>query len=126
MEKDIFKRIKKLRKKLNVSIKKNGLKAEETKQISHEINTTINEYYTSIKITRYPENSKMKKFYEQSYIALKQLTSEQKKFPTTQEWNAHAKQRGYAMHITLEYMSQLEWNYLQIRVERELKMEKFF
>ena len=126
LEKDILKKIKKLRKKLNISIKQKGIQAKDTREISQEIDKTINKYYSSIKTVEYPENSKMKLFYIQSYLELKKLTQRNHKFPTTKEWDIYANKNEYANHITLEYISKLEWNYLQIRIEREIKMEKNF
>lgn len=124
MARDDVKKIRKLRNKLHETIKKTGINSEETKKISDEIDIIINEYYDSVETTEYPKNSKMIEYYDKSYSALKDITKELKKFPTVKEWNQYAKENNYLCHISLEYISKLDWNYLQIKVEREINFKK--
>lgn len=123
MTQDIVKNIKKVRKKLNMSIKKNGINSEETREISEEINQLINEYYKSIKQIEYPSKSKMKENYKKSYNGLKKITKKMSKFPTVEIWNRYAKENNYLSNISIEYISELKWNYLRAKVMKELNME---
>lgn len=124
MSKDIIRRIKNLRNKLHKSIKKNGLNSEETRKISDEIDVLIKEYYNSIEEIKYPKDSEMLEYYNKSYETLKIMTQELKRFPQVKEWNKYAKENNYLSHLSLEYMSKLDWNYLQVKVERELNFKK--
>ena len=123
MSKDEMKKIRNLRNKLHKSIQKNGLNSEETRRISDEIDILINEYYNSIKKTEYPKDSEMIFYYEKSYEALKNMTQQLERFPTVREWNNYARENNYLCHISLEYISKLDWNYLQIKVEKELNLK---
>ena len=152
MARDDVKKIRSLRNKLHKSIKKNGLNSEETRKISDEIDILINEYYNSIerailrdtpiilfdeatsaldnhsknKIeeTKYPEDSEMLLYFNMSYEALKVMTLQLEKFPTVNEWNKYAKENNYLSHLSLEYISKLDWNYLQVKIEREINFKK--
>lgn len=122
---DIYKKIKHCRRKLNESIKKYGLCSEITKNISEEINNLIQEYYKDIQIVKYPKKSDMLTEYKKSYLALKEYTTE-KGFPTVKEWNTYAKKNTYLSHKSLEYINKVDWNYLQIKIERENNIERDF
>lgn len=123
MSRNEMKKIRNLRNKLHKSIKKSGLNSEETRKISDEIDVLINEYYNSIEQIKYPKYSEMLIYYNNSYKALKKVTNEMKKFPLVQEWNKYAKENNYLSHLSLEYISKLDWNYLQVKVERELNLK---
>lgn len=123
MKIDIFKRIKKLRKSLNKSIEKYGLNSNETKEISREMDELIKEYYSSVKTVEYPKFSDMSLYYKKTYEMLKSVTLQLNKFPSVQEWNSFAKENNCLSHISLEYISKLDWNYLEIKVKRELNLE---
>lgn len=122
MAKDEIKKIRNLRSKLHKSIKENGLNSEETRKISSDIDILINEYYDSIEKTKYPLDSEMIVYFNKSYEALKNMTKQLKKFPTVREWNKYAKENKYLLHLSLEYISKLDWNYLQVKVEREINL----
>ncbi len=124
MSKDEMKKIRNLRNKLHKSIQKNGLNSETTRKISDEMDTLINEYYNNVEKTEYPKDSEMIEYYNKSYNALKDITKELKKFPTVKEWSQYAKENNYLCHLSLEYISKLDWNYLQIKVEREINFKK--
>lgn len=119
---DILRKIKTLRRKLDTAIKKYGLNSNETREISKEIDKLIKEYYDNNKIIEYPKNSEMIMYYNQSYKALKIMTLQLKRFPAVQEWNDFAKKNNCLSHLSLEYMSKLNWKYLKIKVERELNI----
>jgi len=123
MEKNKIKKIRSLRKKLDKSIQKSGLNSNETRKISNEMDILINEYYSSIEQKEYSEESNMIDYYKQSYKALKKITDEMKKFPSVQEWNKYAKENNYLSNVSLEYISKLRWNYLRVKVLRELNMK---
>jgi len=123
MSKDEMRKIRSLRNKLHKSIQKNGLNSEETRKISSDIDILINEYYDSIEQTKYPKDSEMIEYFNKSYEALKNMTKQLKKFPTVKEWNKYAKENNYLLHLPLEYISKLDWNYLQVKVEREINLK---
>lgn len=61
--------------------------------------------------------------YQKSYIALKKITEDFKKFPSVAEWNFYAKQNDLLSHVSLEYVSKLNWKDLKVKVERELNFK---
>lgn len=121
MVQDIVKKIKKLRKKLNISIEKNGINSKETEELSNEMNALINKYYDMKKI-EYPCNSTMKENYENSYNELKQMAKRMNIFPTVEMWNKYAKENNCLSNMSIEYISELKWNYLRAKVLSEIKM----
>lgn len=123
MKNDILKQIRSCRKKLDAMVKKTGLNSVETRKVSDKMDNLVNKYYKSLKETEYPEYSEMYVYFIKSYKALKDITIQLQRFPSVQEWNTFAKQNNYLSHISLEYISKLNWKYLGIRVERE-KNEK--
>lgn len=122
MAQDSIKKIRSLRNKLHKSIKKNGLDSDETRKISDEMDKLISEYYDNIQRISYPTDSEMRLYYEQSYKALKTITQQLKRFPSTQEWNQHAKENYLLSSTSMQYISKLNWNYLRTKVLRELNM----
>jgi len=132
MDRDIYRRIKKLRVKLEKAIEEKGLDSDEVRELSDKMDEFINEYEKSIKTIEFPQCSSMEKFYEESYSMLKKITADFGKFPNVQEWNYLAEENKLLSHSSLEYISKLNWNDLRIKVERELKFkvvkkdEKFF
>lgn len=121
MDKNIFRKIKKVRIKLEKAISQTGLNSQEVRKLSDEMDILINEYEKSVKIVEYPKNSSMLEWYKISYAQLKEITGNFKRFPTTEEWNMYAKNKNLLSHASLEYISKLNWNYLRTKVERELK-----
>ncbi len=124
MGKDIYKKISSLKNKLNKTIQKTGLNSNETRDISDRIDSLMNEYYSSIKEIEYPEFSNMPYYYKKSYEALTSVTQQLERFPTVQEWNKFAKENNHLSSISLEYITKSNWKYLEIRIERELNIEK--
>ena len=121
MKKGILKEISKLRKKLDMTIKKNGIHDEKTTSLSDEMNELVNEYereYSRIKF-----DSDMENFYLKSYQALKEKTKDEDRFPSVIEWDKFAMKNNYLSHISLEYISKLNWKYLKIKVEREINLK---
>lgn len=120
----IYRRIKALQKKLNESIQKNGLSHKRTVQLSREIDDLINEYYNSIEIRVYPTKSVIPYYYNVSYNRLQYLTYENNRFPTVAEWNTYAKENRLLSSESMKYVSKLNWDYLEIKVNREINMKK--
>lgn len=123
MQQDNIKRIRNLRNKLHESIKKNGLDSDKTRKISDEIDVLINEYYNNIQQIKYPADSEMKVYYEQSYKQLKIVTQQLERFPSVQEWNKFAKENYLLSSTSMQYISKLNWNYLRTKILRELNMK---
>ena len=123
MKNNNLKEIKGIRKKLDKAISKYGLESKETRKLSDYIDKKINEYYKSIEQIEYPKNSEMEMYRKRSYNALKQITMENKKFPTVRQWNQIAKKQKYLSNISLEYMLKTNWNELRTRTLRELNIE---
>ena len=121
--KNLLSQIRKLQKKLNDSILKNGLNSKKTKEISLKIDELINEYYDSIKTRQYPVTSTIGNNYETSYRELKFMTLDNNKFPSVQEWNEHAKQNCLLSATAIEYINMLDWNYIRAKVIRELNIK---
>ena len=121
MVQDLVKKIKSLRKRLNISIEINGINSKETQKLSKEMNVLINKYYDRKKVG-YPCNSSMKEKYEHSYIQLKEMTKRMNRFPTVNIWNKYAKQNDYLSNRSIEYISELQWNYLRAKILSEIKM----
>lgn len=113
-----------MQKKLDESVQKNGLSHKRTVQLSREIDDLINEYYNSIEIRVYPAKSVIPYYYKVSYNRLQYLTYEKNRFPTVAEWNAYAKENRLLSSESMKYISKLNWDYLEIKVNRELNMKK--
>ncbi len=123
MGKEFYRKIKKLRTKLENAIDEKGLDSKEVRKLSDEMDELLNEYEESIKIVEFSINAKMLEYYHKSYKELKKITKEFKKFPDVEEWNMYAKNNDLLSHISLEYISRLNWKYLKIKVERELNFK---
>ena len=100
-----------------MAIKKKGIHDEETTNLSEEMNLLVNEYEREHSRIRFDSN--MEIFYKISYKALKEKTKNENKFPGVTEWDKFAMANNYLSHVSLEYISKLNWKYLKIKVERE-------
>lgn len=119
----ILSEIRKMQKKLNDSIKKNGLNSNETKEISLKIDELINEYYSSVETVKFPPWSNSDFYYEKSYERLKIATLNEQKFPSVEEWNKIAKEENLFSAISMQYITSLDWNHLRTKIERELNLK---
>lgn len=123
---NIYNEIKILQSKLNDSVKRYGLHDHRTVELSEKIDTYMNYYFKCIVDTiKYPDGSAMYFYYQVSYDKLKEYTIENKHFPTSEEWNAIAKQENYLCSESIKYISKLDWKYLKIKVNREINMKIF-
>lgn len=120
---NLFSQIKKYRKILTKTITKTGIHSKETTEISNQIDRLIVQYYKQTKTISFPTESSTNQFFEKSYQALKIVTLDNNKFPTVEQWNQFAKKNDCLSHKSLEYITRLDWNYLEIKVERELNFE---
>lgn len=121
----ILSEIRKMQKKLNDSIAKNGLDSNKTREISLKIDELINEYYNSIETVQFPPWSNSGYHYKLAYNILKDITLMNKKFPTVEDWNKIAKERALFSATSIQYISGLNWNYLRAKVEKELNLKIF-
>lgn len=117
---NIYLKIRKLRKKLDKSVEKNGTEAEETKRISQEMDNLINEYYENRKIRDYPEWSEFVDYYKESYEALKKVTREFNEFPSARAWDKYAKENYYLSNTSIQYISNLDWHKLRDKIKAEI------
>lgn len=123
--KNLLSEIRKTQKKLNDSIIKNGLNSSKTKEISLKVDKLINEYYNSIETVQFPPWSNSDYHYKLAYNILKDITLMNKRFPTIEEWNKIAKERVLFSAVSIQYISNLNWNYLRAKVEKELNLKIF-
>ncbi len=122
---NVYSEIRVLQSKLNKNIEKYGLSDKRTIEISEKIDEYINYYYTLIKERDYPKNSEMFLFYKESYDRLKKLAREIEKFPSAEEWNKYAKENSLLSAESIKYISMLDWNYLRVKVNREINIKIF-
>lgn len=120
----LFRIIKKLQKQLDNNVKKYGVQDVKSKEIGAKIDDLTNEYYSSINMIHFPVKNTTTKFYNTSYTKLKEITKENQKFPTTEEWNKLAMKENLFSSISMQYISELDWNYLRAKVEREVNIER--
>ena len=123
MDRDIYRKIKSLRIKLEKAIEDKGVNSDEVRKISDKIDKLINEYEESIKTVEYPKENAFFECYKKSYLELRKITEDFKKFPNVEEWNKYAKENNLLSHVSMEYISKLNWKYLKIKVERELNFK---
>lgn len=115
--------IRKMQKKLNNSITKNGLNSQKTREISLKVDELINEYYESIKTVQFPSSSNSDYYFNKSYERLKIATLNEQKFPSIEEWNKIAEEEGLFSAVSMQYISMLDWNHLRTKIEREINLK---
>ena len=76
-----------------------------------------------IRTVEYPKENAFFECYKKSYLELRKITEDFKKFPNVEEWNKYAKENNLLSHVSMEYISKLNWKYLKIKVERELNFK---
>lgn len=123
MNNDILKEIRKCRKKLNDSVIKNGIQSFATRKLSDKMDDLINNYYKSVEVVHFPDNSKMKDYYKRSCDEIKSITKELNKFPTISQWNQHAKENNLLSSASLQYITKLDWNYLRAKISKEINLK---
>lgn len=122
---NVYSEIRVLQNKLNKNIEKYGLSDKKTIELSEKIDAYINYYYATIKERQYPTGSEMFSYYRISYDKLKELTIEKEKFPSAEEWNKYAKEYGLLCSESMKYISMLDWNYLRVKINREINIKIF-
>lgn len=108
----------KIREKLHESIEKNGINSEKTKKISARFDQLVNSYYTNER--KYDANSLMYIKYTESAKELRKITKEFAKFPSIDEWNKYAKEKGLLCSESLKYITGLNWHDLRNRIISEI------
>lgn len=125
MEKKLSNEIRDLQNKLNSGIQNHKLDNLNAIEISNKIDKLLNDYYLiSMYGIKFPSNSNMKKYYELSYKELIKLTIKNNKFPTLEEWNKFAKENNLLSSESMKYISTLEWKYLRLKVNKQIKISK--
>lgn len=119
-------RIKRLQKKLDQEVATNGLDSKKARRYSIQIDFLLNKYYKQEYPAekKYEQNSLMYRYYKTSFSKLKQLTRDFSKFPTTEEWNHFAKEHHYLNHISMQYISGLDWHRLRDVILSEILSKK--
>lgn len=119
-KRNVFLEIKKVRRKLDDNIAKNGLQDKQTRIYSDEIDILINEYYKSKEIREYPVISNMLTYYKKSYEELKKVTKEFNEFPSTKAWNKYALEHNCLSSTAMQYISMLDWHKLRTKIKAEI------
>lgn len=122
---NVYSEIRVLQNKLDKNIEKYGLSDKKTIELSEKIDAYINYYYATIKERQYSTGSEMFLYYRMSYDKLKELTKENEKFPSAEEWNKYAKQNHFLCSESMKYISMLDWNYLRVKINREINLKIF-
>lgn len=120
-----YRDIKNVRKKLNESVKINGIQSEETRKLSDEMDSLINYYYRSIQIVEISDPILLNGYYK-SYTYLKEYVKDVTKFPTKAEWSMYAKIHKCLNTESMQYISMLDWRHLEKRIKMEINFEKNF
>ncbi len=119
-------KIEKVRYQLHQAIEETGLHSEKTAKLSKEIHSLINLYYAtkdenySKSQKDYPRDSEIWQTYQISYTQLRNRTIDFHKFPSTQQWNAIAKQKNYLNYQAIEYVAGLTWNEIRQKILKEI------
>lgn len=59
----------------------------------------------------------MKKAYKQAIKVLKKIAKTEGGFPTVAKWNQLAKENHYLSHVSIEYISGLNWHGLRDKIK---------
>lgn len=120
-----YKDIKKVRKKLNESVRTNGIQSDETRKLSDEMDILINHYYRSIQIVEIKDSVLINGYYK-SYSYLKEYVKDITEFPTKTQWSKYATKHGCLNTESMRYISMLDWRHLEKRIRMEINFEKNF
>lgn len=99
-----------IEKKVDDIIVRYGLESEPEESYSK----LVNELYTK----DISEN------YNASYSALIKITEDFGEFPTIPEWNKYAQEHGYLNHISLQFITKLNWSKIRRKVKKEISYYK--
>lgn len=121
MNEKLNNKIRNLQNQLNSGVEKNKLHDRNTIKLSNEIDELINHYYSlSMQERKFPINSKMNLFYEESYKELVKITKKNKKFPELEEWNKYAKENNLLSTESMKYIIGVEWKYIKLKINKEI------
>ncbi len=123
MEKKLSNEIRNLQNELNNDVQSDELDNTKAIELSNKIDKLVNDYYlVSMYGRKFPANSNMKKYYELSYRELIKLTMKNNKFPSLEEWNKYAKENNLLSSESIKYISMLEWKYLKLKVNKQIRI----
>ena len=114
---DFRTKVEMLRLKLHEFINRYGVSSIETRKISDQMDVLLNQ---NEKYIHYPNDSEMIKFYDNSYTHLKNLIKDINQIPKASLWNNYARINNCLNHISMEYISELNWFYLCKKIKSEL------
>lgn len=112
-------KLERLRMKLYKAIDEYGLDAEETKRLSVKLDKLINEQYEHE--VEYPVGSDMKESYYKCIQILKDTVKDTGHFPTVKEWDKYAYKNYLLRHISIEYISKMNWCKLEKYIRLQIK-----
>lgn len=104
-------RIERLREKLHERLNKFSRTSPEVYEISKKLDKLINQHYNNE--VEFPPDSDMKVWYYHSYKYLINITKDTGEFPTVKVWDKYAVKNNLLGHISMEYISGMNWNNLR-------------
>ena len=112
-------KLERLRMKLYKTIDERGLDAPETQRISERLDRLIIEQYEHE--IEYPYGSDIKEAYYRSIQILKDTTKDTGHFPAFKEWNTYAYKNNLLCHLSIEYISKMNWCLLEKYIRLQIK-----
>lgn len=116
-------RIERLREKLHEKLNSYDTLSPEVCKISQRLDKLINKHYETE--VPYPINSSMKTYYYTSYNHLLNLTKDLSEFPTVKLWDEYAVKNNLLGHISMEFISGMNWNNLRDYILLEIDKKIF-
>ena len=112
-------KLERAREKLHQAIDEYGINSLEVQKISKRLDKLINEQYQHE--VEYPEGSDLKENYYKCIDILKETVKDTGHFPTVKEWNKYAYSNRLLSHISIEYISKMNWSKLEKYIRLEIK-----
>lgn len=112
-------KIERFREKLNKALENFKRNSPEVYKMSQKMDKLINHYYETE--VQYPTNSMMPTYYYTSYKHLADLIKETGEFPTIKEWDEYAMKNILLSHVSIEYISGMNWHKLRDYMLQEIK-----
>lgn len=112
---DTFERI---RSELHMAIDEYGINSKKAIEKSEEFNRVLNVYYK--KGLKYSKDNIMQEKYIEAIEILKNITKDFAKYPTIDEWNKYAKQKGLLSSESIKYISGMNWHDLRSKIKVEV------
>lgn len=112
-------KLERAREKLHQAIDEYGINSLEVQKISKRLDKLINEQYQHE--VEYPEGSELKENYYKCIDILKYTLLETGEFPSVKDWNKYAKENFLLNHVSIEYISGMNWKKLKEFIRLEIK-----